>query len=84
MYHVYILKNESGKTYVGFTSKEVEKRLSEHNLGCNTWTNHNKPFKIVYYESFYCEKDARARELFLKSGIGRKLTRLITDNFNGV
>ncbi len=82
MFHVYILKSESGKSYVGYTGKEVEKKLNEHNLGANAWTSSNKPFKILYYESYYCIKDARHRELFLKSGVGRKLVKLIVDNYN--
>jgi len=82
MFYVYILKSEkSKKTYIGFTSKEVKERLDEHNIGTNIWTSQNKPFKLLYYESYYCEKDARHRELFLKSGVGKKLVKLIKENY---
>jgi len=82
MYYVYILRSlRNQKSYVGFTSKEVKDRLNEHNVGSNKWTSENGPFELIYYESFYCEKDARCRELFLKSGVGKKLVKLIKENY---
>lgn len=82
MYFVYLLKSETnGKSYVGFTSKEVECRLNEHNIGSNIWTKRNGPFKLMYYESYSCKVDAMNREKFFKSGIGCKLKKLILDNF---
>ena len=63
------------------TSKDVGKRLEEHNLGTNVWTKHNGPFKLKYYKSFHCKEDAINREAFLKSGVGRKLKKLILENF---
>ncbi|MDD5693254.1 MAG: GIY-YIG nuclease family protein [Patescibacteria group bacterium] len=82
MYHVYILRsNKNKKTYVGFTSKQVEVRLSQHNIGSNKWTTENGPFELIYYEAYHCDKDARAREKFLKSGVGKKLVKLIKENY---
>ena len=78
MYYTYVLTSaKNNKTYVGSTSKTVEHRLSEHNLGCNKWTRENGPFRLVYFESYYCKKDAMHREKFLKSGVGRKIIRII-------
>ena len=82
MYYVYVLLSLiNNSSYVGVTSKEVEDRLLEHNFGQNQWTRKYKPYKIVYYESYYCRKDALHREKFLKSGVGNKLVKLIIDNF---
>jgi len=82
MFHVYVLKSElNGKTYVDMTAKEADKRLADHNLNSNKWTSSNKPFKLVYYESYYCKKDALHREKFLKSGNGKKLVKLIKENY---
>ena len=82
MYHVYILVSErNGKSYVGYTSKNAEERLNEHNLGSNKWTSLNKPFSLVYYESYVCKEDAIRREKFLKSGVGKKLVKLIKENY---
>jgi putative endonuclease len=82
MYFVYLLKSLiNNKTYVGYTAKDLLERLNEHNLGSNSWTSANKPFKLIYYESYYCKKDALHRELFLKSKIGKRLVKLIKDNY---
>ncbi len=59
------------------TGKLPGTRLEEHHLGSNQWTKQNGPFKLIYYESYYCKKDALHRENFFKSGIGRKLKDLI-------
>lgn len=82
MYHVYILRSEiNNKSYVGYTSKEVKRRLAQHNIGSNKWTKGNKPFKLVYYESFVCKEDAILREKFFKMGVGKKLKQLILENY---
>ncbi|HDS11461.1 MAG TPA: hypothetical protein ENN77_01000, partial [Candidatus Wirthbacteria bacterium] len=81
MYYVYILKSQTNhKSYVGFSTKKPDIRLSEHNQHCNFFTTNNGPWDLVYYEQFTCELCARARETFLKSGIGNKLVRLIITN----
>ncbi|MFC1788115.1 GIY-YIG nuclease family protein [Patescibacteria group bacterium] len=78
MYFVYFLKSlTNGKVYCGYTEKIPEQRLNEHNIGSNTWTRQNGPFKLVYYEKYNCQTDARLRELFYKSGFGRKIRDLI-------
>ena len=81
MYFVYILtSNKNGKSYVGMTSKNVNSRLEEHNLGSNTWTRQNRPFKLKYYESFICKEDAINREKFFKSGVGKKIKKILLEN----
>ena len=59
----------------------VKERLDEHNVGTNKWTRNNGPFKLLYYESYYCKKDAIHRENFLKGGVGKKLVKIIKENF---
>jgi putative endonuclease len=81
MYFVYLLKSiKNGKSYVGYTSKEVGKRLDEHNVGTNEWTRHNGPFNLVYYESYFCKEDAFHREQYFKSGVGKRIKKLIVEN----
>lgn len=73
MFSVYVLKSlKNGKRYVGYTHKEVDLRLKEHNNGSNKWTKGNRPFRFLYSEKFSNKKDAIEREKFLKSGQGRK------------
>lgn len=78
MFTVYLLKSlKTGKNYGGFTNKSAEERLIDHNQGSNQWTRANKPLKLIYYEKYFCEKDARSREKFLKSGVGSRIIKAI-------
>ncbi len=71
MYFVYILMSDQDKrTYVGF-SDNVERRLTQHNAGQVTATKHRRPLKIFHLEEFPTMKEAKARELWWKSGSGR-------------
>ena len=71
MYYVYLLKNEKGTKYIGYTSN-LKRRLDEHNQGINESTKGHK-WMLVYYEAFRAERDARKREKNLKqSGQGRR------------
>ena len=82
MFFVYMLKSLiNNKTYVGSTSIEVDRRLSQHNLGSNKWTKANGPFKLVYYESYVCKTDSLIRENFYKTGIGKQIKDIIVKNF---
>ena len=79
MFHVYVLKSlRNGKRYTGYTSKSPEERLKEHNKSGNLWTSQNKPFKLLYTESYENKTEAIKREIFLKSGQGRKYLDTIT------
>jgi putative endonuclease len=71
-YIVYVLKSiKTNKKYVGYTS-DIKRRLSEHNRSNTFFDRINKPFEIIYTETFYSKVDATKREKYLKSGIGRK------------
>ncbi|MDD3101825.1 MAG: GIY-YIG nuclease family protein [Patescibacteria group bacterium] len=66
MFFVYILKSSKNKWfYIGSTS-DLNKRLEEHNLGKVVSTNFYRPLKLIYYEAYFSEKDARHREHNLK------------------
>lgn len=72
MFYVYVLFSKKlQKRYIGFTS-DLKKRLSEHNSGKSTFTKSGIPWTLIYHESFPTESEARNRELFLKSCVGRK------------
>lgn len=77
-YYVYFIESASNhKIYVGSTSKHPTERLREHNNGANAWTRNNGPFKLMFFEEYTCEKCARLREEFYKSGIGRQIKEAI-------
>jgi len=80
MYSVYFAKSlKNGKVYVGFTIKKPEIRVVEHNNDSNTWSKHNKPLKLIYYEEYICKEDAEKRENFFKTGIGKKIKKAIIE-----
>ena len=79
MFYVYVLKNKNGKLYKGF-SKDLKRRVREHNSGNSTFTSNNGAWKLIYYEAFLNEQDARLEESFLKSGKGRERLKYILKN----
>lgn len=82
MFFVYLLYSfKNKKSYVGSTSKKPEQRLKEHNLGMNKFTKENGPWRLIYYEQFTCKNCSRAREIFLKTGVGKKLRKILIENF---
>lgn len=80
MFTVYVLYSlKDGHTYVGCT-KNVEKRLVEHNSGQVLSTKLRRPLKLVYYEEFEDEHEAFLREKHYKSSWGRRrLRKMIGD-----
>ncbi len=83
MYYTYFLESiKNGKIYVGYTEKNPQERLDEHNLGCNDWTKNNGPFILKYFEKYHCKADALSREKFYKSGFGKKIKKVIIDTLN--
>ena len=76
MYYVYVLRNPKGILYKGFTSN-LKKRLKQHNSndGFLSYTNNRGPWKLIYKEEYETEKNARFREKFLKSGVGREFLK---------
>ena len=70
-YYIYILLSiKDKKFYIGFTS-DLKNRLSEHARGKVRSTKYRRPLKLIHYEYFIDKADAKAREVFLKSGFGR-------------
>jgi len=81
MYSVYFAKSlRNNKIYVGFTEKDPKDRVKEHNFGSNKWSKENGPLKLIYFENFLCKADAQLREKFYKSGIGKKIKKIIVEN----
>ena len=75
MFYVYILKSRKDqKCYIGST-KDLRKRLKEHDDGKIFSTRHRRPLTLVYYEAFRSEGDARKREQTLKN-YGQGITNL--------
>ena len=73
MYWTYVLwSNKLHKRYVGSTEKPTQDRLKEHNHGKTPFTSKGIPWILIHSESYSTLSEARKRELFLKSGVGRR------------
>lgn len=69
---VYVLLSASDKkTYVGSTN-DLDRRLRQHNSGKVKSTKHRIPLSILFTEVFPTLSEARKREVWWKSGAGRR------------
>ena len=77
MYYISILLNEpKTRTYTGVTD-DVDKRLTEHNAGRVKSSTPYRPYRIVHLESFKTMSEARQKEKFYKSTIGRRKLKMM-------
>lgn len=83
MFHcVYILESsKNGTLYIGYTS-DLKRRLQEHNRGLNFSTKSFLPWRLIHWEFYLHEKDAKRRESYLKTNQGsRLLKRMLKEYF---
>ena len=64
--------------YVGMTSN-LEERIKRHNFGREKTTKPYLPFRLIFSEICSDRKEARAKEKYWKSGIGKEKLRIIRD-----
>jgi putative endonuclease len=71
MFYVYVLQNSNKQWYTGYT-KDLRKRFQQHNAKKSKYTSSRGPYILIYYEACLNEEDAKAREKYLKSGMGKR------------
>ncbi len=69
MFRVYVLRNESGRGYIGL-SEDVEKRLRQHNAGLSNWTAKFRPWELQWTSVELSLRDARKLESKMKGQKG--------------
>jgi len=75
MIYTYLLRSKKdNKWYTGITN-DLLKRFNEHNSNKVFSTKHRGPFELIYYEACMNEKDARMREKYLKTGMGKRFLK---------
>ena len=80
-YYVYILQSKKdNKFYVGHT-KNIKKRVFEHNSGRVTSTKSRCPLILIFYEAYLAERDAIRREGYLKSTKGKRAIKLMLKEY---
>ena len=70
---MYLLQSRRDQgLYTGYTG-DLRRRFREHANGNVASTQSRRPFRLIYYEAYLLEADAKGRERFLQSGAGRRL-----------
>ncbi len=57
--------------YTGYTNN-LDKRIEDHNKGLAYSTRKRRPFRLIYCEGSLNETDAKMREAYLKTGMGKR------------
>jgi putative endonuclease len=73
MFYTYVLQSESDKKYYMGYTKELKRRINEHNNGLVTSTTNRRPLKLIYYEACLNETDAVKRKKYFKPGLDAAL-----------
>ena len=87
MFYVYLLQSTIKKEFYLGSTNDLKQRLADHNNKKSTSTARYAPWKLIYYEAFRTEKDARNRESNLKhhgkgmSELKKRLKYSIYDEF---
>jgi putative endonuclease len=74
MYIVYVLQDNRGKYYKGFTNN-LARRFSEHKSGQTKSTRNMFDLKIMYTEEYDTLPEARKREVYFKTAAGRRFLK---------
>lgn len=82
MFHyVYLLQSESDASYyIGYT-QNLKRRIKEHNNGLNFSTKHSRPWKLIFFEGYRNNLDAKRREKYLKTSQGARLLKRMIKEF---
>ena len=66
MWNLYILQCRDGSLYTGVTI-DIPNRLKRHNSGKGAkYTSARRPCRLVYYEEYHSESEAKQREREIK------------------
>ena len=65
--------------YIGLT-RNIDRRVNEHNKGWVQKTKFYRPFHLVHVELVKNRHQARKVEKYLKSGFGREIVKEISKN----
>jgi putative endonuclease len=81
MFYCYILKSETNGAYYVGSCEYIAKRLNLHNQSLVPATKRYVPWVLMYKENFTNLKDARKRELQIKSWKKRSAIERLAKTF---
>ena len=71
-YYTYVLQSQKDyKLYFGYTNN-LKSRIEQHKKGKVVSTKHRRPLKLIYFEGCLNSRDARKREVYLKTTYGKR------------
>ncbi len=80
-FYTYVLKSKKDhKLYVGYT-RNLLKRLDEHNKGKVESTKNRLPIELIYWEGCLNQQDATGREKYLKTAWGKRYIKNRIKNY---
>ena len=81
-FYIYALYNQKKDfIYIGFT-ENLKQRFMDHNNGFSKSTKGYIPLELIHYEAYRNRKDAKRREIYLKTNKGRTtLTIMLKEYF---
>ena len=80
-YYVYVLHNPlKNFIYIGY-SEDLKNRIISHNKGEDKSTKSYLPLERIHYEAYKDIKDAKRRELYLKSNRGKTTLKTMLKEF---
>lgn len=80
VYIYVLLSKKDGRFYTGWTV-DLRKRVQKHLTGKVYSTKNRLPLIVIYYEACRNKEDAKARERYLKSGMGKRFLKNRLKNF---
>lgn len=70
MYYVYILKSDKTKKLYHGVTRDLKRRINEHNSGNSDFTSWSGPYVLTWYCAFINKQKAYDFEKYLKSSSG--------------
>ena len=80
MFYTYNLLMSNNEIYTGYTT-DLKRRIIEHNCGGNKTTRKFLPVKLIHYEAYLDENDAKRREEYLKTSKGKSTLRMMLKEY---
>ena len=76
MFYTYVIQGSDKRLYVGYSS-DLKERIKKHfSRGVYT-TKRMGNLKLIFYEAFISEKDAKRREKYFKTTKGKRTLKLM-------
>ena len=71
----YVISGDAGAYLYKGSTRDLAARWAQHEAGRVARTRSRQPLKLVYVEYFDNYTDARKREIFFKTGVGRSFLK---------